>query len=70
MAEPNWNKINEEKRNQIILGQAINIVLQHINYKKVIEDQAATIAFIDDVKGVYKTIKDLYKELREDGEYI
>ena len=65
-----WDKKNEEKINNIVLGQAIKIVSAKWNIDAAITEQSSTIKYTQECLALYKVIKDIRKELKENGENI
>jgi len=68
MEQKDWDKIAERKKNNIVLGQAINNVSKIYSSVEGILNKEGS--FKEEVKKTYKLYKEIHKELKESGESL
>jgi hypothetical protein len=69
MESPNWLKINEKKRNEILLGQAINIAAQR-SIESIDWLIANPIQFKARVKSMYYLLQEIRKEVGKNEKWV
>lgn len=58
MAETNWEKVNEDKRDQILFGQAVNLVVAKYDLKYIRQNEGEVI---DSIRALYGLIQSAHE---------